>query len=70
MQYLLYDDIGNNHYQNLLLSEEYYLFNCDQEILQNKSNLIVDTFLKQNQEQTFNLIELGCGDGEKAEWII
>ena len=50
----------------MLEDENYYLFNCDTEILQNYSKEIIQTF----KSPKINLIDLGAGDGKKSKILI
>ena len=58
-----YDDEGSRIFQQIMALPEYYLTNCEFEILSKQSNAI----LKQTEfEGHFNIIELGAGDGVKT----
>lgn len=58
-----YDDEGSRLFQKIMALPEYYLTNCEFDILQNQSNNIY-TALKFKTH--FNVVELGAGDGTKT----
>ncbi len=57
-----YDDEGSRLFQKIMNLPEYYPTDCEMEILKHKSSHIV----KQLVGEELNLVELGCGDGEKT----
>jgi len=63
-----YDEIGDALFQQIMQSEEYYLTNCELEILQKQSVDIAQTFLHYHQH--FDLIELGAGDATKSIYLL
>lgn len=58
-----YDDEGSRIFQQIMLMPEYYLTNCEFEILEQQSACIHNAF---DFTQHFNIIELGAGDGSKT----
>jgi len=59
-----YDDYGDELFQQIMNCEEYYLTNCEMEILKTQSAKIASSIpaLKDN----FDVIELGAGDCSKS----
>lgn len=57
-----YDEIGSRIFQEIMGLEEYYLPECEVEILQNSSQAI----LSEIQSDELDIIELGAGDGSKT----
>ncbi|MDY6967078.1 MAG: L-histidine N(alpha)-methyltransferase [Spirochaetota bacterium] len=62
----LYDAEGDKLFQQIMNLPEYYLTQCEFEILQNHKDQIIDLVF---EDQT-NLIELGAGDGQKTEILL
>ncbi|WP_117884108.1 L-histidine N(alpha)-methyltransferase [Aureibaculum luteum] len=58
-----YDDIGSRIFQEIMEMQEYYLTDCEFEILSLQAKQIIDAV---NFKQTFNIVELGAGDGLKT----
>ncbi len=58
-----YDDEGSRLFQKIMALPEYYLTNCEFDILKNQSESIYKA-LKFNTH--FNVVELGAGDGSKT----
>lgn len=58
-----YDDEGSRLFQKIMALPEYYLTNCEHEILRQKGNEIYRAL---QFESHFNVIELGAGDGSKT----
>ena len=58
-----YDDAGSRIFQRIMHMPEYYLTNCEHEILENQSLEILEAL---DFDQHFNIIELGPGDGHKT----
>ena len=58
-----YDDVGSRIFQEIMDMEEYYLTDCEHEILSNSS---VDIYKALGFKSHFNIIELGPGDGAKT----
>ena len=59
-----YDDIGSQIFQEIMEMPEYYLTDCELEILQEKSGEI---FTSLGYQGRFDIIELGAGDGAKTK---
>src|ERR1041385_2634293 len=62
-----YDECGDKLFQQIMQCDEYYLTNCELEIMQKKAAAIVDTFISHGKE--FDLIELGPGDCTKSYFL-
>lgn len=58
-----YDDEGTRLFQKIMALPEYYLTNCESEILQHQSVQIYEAL---NFNEAFNVVELGAGDGTKT----
>ena len=63
-----YDSIGDQIFIKIMGMPEYYLTNCEFEILSSQSNEIIDAF--ELDENPFKIIELGAGDGTKTIQIL
>ncbi len=63
-----YDDEGTRLFQEIMKLPEYYLTNCEREIFEQQSDEIFAAFA--NGSQSFDLIELGAGDGAKTAILI
>lgn len=59
-----YDDEGSRIFQEIMAMPEYYLTNCEMDIMINKA---VDIYKATGFKQHFNIIELGAGDGAKTQ---
>ncbi|MET4083841.1 L-histidine N-alpha-methyltransferase [Pedobacter sp. UYP30] len=59
-----YDKQGDKLFQEIMASPEYYLTNCEMEILTQQSADIAASLTQQNTP--FDLIELGAGDATKS----
>ncbi|QNL49668.1 L-histidine N(alpha)-methyltransferase [Olivibacter sp. SDN3] len=59
-----YDTKGDALFQKIMQCNEYYLTDCEMEILANKKEQIVTAILA--HFQSFDLIELGAGDATKS----
>ena len=57
-----YDQKGSEVFQQITELDEYYLTNCEFDILNNQKKSIADIFIN----EPFNFIELGSGDGRKT----
>ncbi len=64
----IYDKKGDALFQEIMAMPEYYLTECEYEILKTHSEEIVDLF--QDKETGFDLIELGAGDGKKTKVLL
>jgi len=63
-----YDAAGDKLFQEIMHSEEYYPFNCEQEIFENHGKDLAEQILSEGN--TFDLIELGAGDCHKSVHLI
>lgn len=59
-----YDEIGDDLFVKIMNMPEYYLTNSEFEIFSKKANELIDAFGV--NDQYFELIELGAGDGTKT----
>lgn len=59
-----YDAKGDKLFQQIMNCDEYYLTNCEMEILQTQADAIATTILE--VEKDFDVIELGAGDCSKS----
>src|SRR5689334_6603101 len=59
-----YDERGDELFQQIMNCEEYYLTNCEMEILQTQSSNIASAIF--NLENNFDVVELGAGDCSKS----
>jgi len=64
-----YDDKGSNLFQKLTKTEDYYLTNCEYEILKKISDEIPQ-LLDHGTAKIVDLIEFGVGDGHKSRLVI
>ncbi|CAM4103522.1 L-histidine N(alpha)-methyltransferase [Gillisia hiemivivida] len=62
-----YDKKGDKLFQDIMNLPEYYLTNCEYNILANNTQEIADAFTGANG---FDLIELGAGDGKKTKLLL
>jgi len=58
-----YDDKGSQIFLQIMEMPEYYLTNCELDILKNQPRQILDAL---QFDKPFNIIELGAGDGSKT----
>lgn len=63
-----YDDEGSRLFQEIMQLPEYYLTNSEFEIFTNHRETIFQTF--NSTEETYDLIELGAGDGTKTAVLV
>ncbi|MCX2719109.1 L-histidine N(alpha)-methyltransferase [Lentiprolixibacter aurantiacus] len=63
-----YDAVGDKLFQEIMKLPEYYLTNSELEILQDHKEAIAGHFSR--GKATFNLIELGAGDGSKTRILL
>jgi dimethylhistidine N-methyltransferase len=61
-----YDDQGSRLFQQIMELEEYYPTRCETEILRSHKTRIAELI----GDQTFNLVELGSGDGRKTNLLL
>ena len=64
-----YDEIGDRLFQDIMAMPEYYLTNCEAEIFQKQTKEIISSFEIQ-KNISFELIELGAGDGSKTQHLL
>lgn len=62
-----YDKKGDKLFQDIMNLPEYYLTNCEYNILANNTKQISDAFAG---DDGFDLIELGAGDGKKTKLVL
>lgn len=62
-----YDKKGDKLFQDIMNLPEYYLTNCEYNILEINTKEIADAFAGENG---FDLIELGAGDGKKTKLLL
>jgi len=63
----IYDKKGDKLFQEIMAMPEYYLTDCEFEILNLHKNTICDSF---EDPKGFDLIELGAGDGKKTKILL
>ena len=63
----IYDKKGDKLFQDIMNLPDYYLTNCEFNILQKHTQAIADYFASDNG---FDLIELGAGDGKKTKILL
>ena len=63
-----YDDEGSRLFQEIMRLPEYYLTACEKEIFETQTEGIFAAFA--NCSNTFDLIELGAGDGTKTAILV
>ena len=63
-----YDDTGSHLFQQIMELPEYYLTRTETEIFEQRKEEIIKAFL--SHHQSFDLIELGAGDGTKTAILI
>src|SRR5680860_1375829 len=63
----IYDKRGDKLFQDIMNLPEYYLTNCEYNILKNHAEEITEAF---NAPDGFDLIELGAGDGKKTKVLL
>ncbi len=62
----LYDENGSELFSEITFVPEYYLTDCEIDILSNQADKIIDTV----KDEPFNLIELGAGFGRKTKILL
>ena len=62
-----YDDEGSRIFQEIMAMPEYYLTNCEMDIMKNRASEIYDAI---GFKGHFNIIELGAGDGLKTKELL
>ncbi len=63
----IYDEKGDKLFQQIMVMPEYYLTNCELNILKHHKAAIANII---NKEGGFDLIELGAGDGKKTKILL
>lgn len=63
-----YDERGDELFQQIMKCDEYYLTDCEMEILKNQSADISATIFA--SEKNFDVIELGAGDCSKSVYLL
>lgn len=63
----IYDEYGDKLFQQIMEMPEYYLTQCEFDILKNNAAEICDSFAS---EKGIDLIELGAGDGKKTKILL
>ncbi|MDF1547378.1 MAG: L-histidine N(alpha)-methyltransferase [Bacteroidales bacterium] len=63
-----YDDKGSSIFQDIMHMPEYYLTDCEYEIFATHKQQLADSFF--NGSKSFDLIELGAGDGLKTKVLL
>lgn len=63
-----YDEIGDKLFQDIMAMPEYYLTDCEFNILEQNKVKIAELFAK--HEEPFSLFELGAGDGKKTKILL
>lgn len=63
-----YDKAGDKLFQDIMAMPEYYLTDCEFEILETHTQPIAEYF--RGKENGFDLIELGAGDGKKTKIVL
>lgn len=64
----IYDEKGDKLFQDIMALPEYYLTNCEFEILSTHKSAIAELF--RDNGGGFDLIELGAGDGKKTKVLL
>lgn len=62
----IYDEYGSDLFKKITNLPEYYLTRCEIEILEQEK----DDVAKRFKDNSFNLIELGAGDGKKTKILL
>ena len=63
-----YDSKGSSIFQDIMQMPEYYLTDCELEILETNKQELLEIFTERNNQ--CNLIELGAGDGLKTKVLL
>lgn len=70
MSCYVYCGKGNKYFTDVTHAEDYYLTRSEKEIISDRTVEILDDLLGGDRSQRFNIVETGCGNGEKAEILI
>ncbi len=63
-----YDEDGDELFQEIMETPEYYLTNCELEIFSQKTNELSAIIMEQGN--SFDLVELGAGDAMKSSYLL
>lgn len=63
-----YDEVGDKLFQDIMAMPEYYLTNCEFDILEANKAEIAALFAR--KDEGFSLFELGAGDGKKTKILL
>jgi L-histidine N-alpha-methyltransferase len=63
-----YDAAGDEIFQQIMALDEYYLTRAEHEIFETHKGKLLDLFAEQNE--AFNLVEFGAGDGYKTKVLL
>jgi L-histidine N-alpha-methyltransferase len=63
-----YDEKGDELFQKIMASEDYYLTNCEMEIFSKQTAAIADSVLK--NDPVLDVIEFGAGDATKSVFLL
>lgn len=63
-----YDERGDELFQQIMNCDDYYLTNCEMEILKTQSADIASTIFA--SEKNFDVVELGAGDCSKSVYLL
>ncbi len=63
-----YDELGDKLFQDIMKMPEYYLTNSEYNIINNHKQDILKLLTKNTE--SFNLVELGAGDGKKTKILL
>ena len=66
--WLFYDATGDRIFQEIMRMPEYYLTRCEYTILESEKERLVSLFIEDDEK--FDLIEFGAGDGIKTEILL
>jgi len=64
-----YDAIGDGLFQDIMNCPEYYLTDCELEIFAEQTNILAEFIIADNDDP-FDLIELGAGDAMKSSYLL
>lgn len=63
-----YDEVGDKLFQQIMAMPSYYLTRCEKEIFETQKAQILEQLRYQNQ--SFDLVEFGAGDGKKTKVLL
>ena len=63
-----YDKKGDELFQKIMASDEYYLTNCEMEIFTTQTAAIADAVM--DEQQPLDVIEFGAGDATKSSYLL